>query len=176
MPSRRVRRTRLLDGDLTVTHTIRRTHDLTSSHIRETHITGGGGRRISGGHDETATRLLGSATRLGSSSASPRLGSASPLLSPRLCIAPVTSAEAGGELETAAGLRCKGADTGSWLAACWRVLLCHEYAQRSGLQKLSERCRGGEGRLERGGAVGASGEGAAVMARPARRNGGRTAL
>ena len=76
----------------TVTHTIRRTHDLTSSHIRETHITGGGGRRISGGHDETATRLLGSATRLGSSSASPRLGSASPLLSPRLCIAPVTCA------------------------------------------------------------------------------------
>ena len=99
----------------TVTHTIRRTHDLTSSHMRETHITGGGGRRISGGHDETATRLLGSAP--------PRLGSASPLLSPRLCIAPVTLAEAGGELETAAGLRCKCADTGSWLAACWRVLL-----------------------------------------------------
>ena len=75
--------------------------------------------------------------------------------------APVTSTEAGGELETAAGLGARIAASVLILVPGWRLVgeccYCHEYAQRSGPQKLSERCRGGEGRLERGGAVGASG-------------------
>ena len=105
----------------------------------ETHITGGGGRRISGGHDETATRLLGSAPpRL-------RLGSARPRLSSRhgcaLLFAPVTSTEAGGELETAAGLGARIAASVLILVPGWRLVgeccYCHEYAQRSGSQKLS---------------------------------------
>ena len=83
----------------------------------------------SGGLDEKATRLLGSApTRLRLGSAPPRLE----LLSQRLCVVHCDTdfwLERGGELEAAAGLRqhgvsrCTCADTICWLAAHLWLLL-----------------------------------------------------